>query len=179
VIVESLLLLVLVATAVATADAEFWWPAAVAAPLVAVELWFDMRSRSRRLTPELAGACGIGAIAAMIALAGGEAAALAAGLWLVLAARTVAAIPSVRAQVMALHGRAASPIAGRIGDAAAVALAACAVVVDPQLLAGAITVVALQHLSDHIPAPRAALLGVRQTVFGFLVVVVTAIGVLA
>jgi hypothetical protein len=115
----------------------------------------------------------------MIALAGGEAAALAAGLWLVLAARTVAAIPSVRAQVMALHGRAASPIAGRIGDAAAVALAACAVVVDPQLLAGAITVVALQHLSDHIPAPRAALLGVRQTVFGFLVVVVTAIGVLA
>lgn len=182
VIVESLLLLVLVATAVATADAEFWWPAAVAAPLVAVELWFDMRSRSRRLTPELAGACGIGAIAAMIALAGGEAAALAAGLWLVLAARTVAAIPSVRAQVMALHGRVASPIAGRIGDAAAVALAACAVVVDPQLLAGAIAVVAvvaLQHLSDHIPAPHAALLGVRQTVFGFLVVVVTAIGVLA
>jgi hypothetical protein len=182
VLVESLVLLALVAVAVATADGPFWWPAAIAAPLVAVELWFDMRSRSRRLAPELAGACGIGAVAAMIALAGGESAALAAGLWLVLAARTVTAIPSVRAQVMALHGRVAAPAAGRVGDAAAAALAALAVVVDSQLLAGAVAVVAvvvLQHVSDHFPAPRAALLGVRQTALGFLVVVVTAIGILA
>ena len=182
VIVESLVLLVLVATAVATADAEFWWPAAVAAPLVAVELWFDMRSRSRRLTPELAGACGIGAIAAMIALAGGNSAALAAGLWLVLAARTVTAIPSVRAQVMALHGRVASRRPTFVGDAAAILLAALAVVTDEQLLAGAVAVVVvvlLQRLTDRHPAPSAVLLGVRQTALGFFVVVVTAVGVLA
>ncbi len=182
VVLESLVLLVLVGVAIATADAAFWWPAAIAAPLVGVELWFDMRSRSRRLVPELAGACGVGAVVAMIVLAGGESAALAGGLWLVLAARTVTAIPSVRAQVMALHGRVASPTAGRIGDAAAVGFAALAVVVDSQLLAGAVTVVAvvaLQHVSDHFPAPRAALLGVRQTALGFLVVVVTALGILA
>ena len=180
--VESLVLVALAVGAVLTTDGEFWWPALIAAPLVAVELWFDMRSRGRRLAPELAGAAGIGAVAAMIALAGGESASLAAALWMVLAARVLTAIPSVRAQVMALHGRTVSPIAGRVGDAAAIALAAIAVVVDPLVLAGAIAVavvVLLQHVSNHYPAPRAALLGVRQTALGFLVVIVTASGVLA
>lgn len=178
---ESLVLVALVVGAVLTTDGEFWWPALIAAPLVGVELWFDMRSRGRRLAPELAGAAGIGAVAAMIALAGGESASLAVALWMVLAARVVTAIPSVRAQVMALHGRAVSPIAGRVGDAAAVVLAAIAVVVDPLVLAGTIAVavvVLLQHVSNHYPAPRAALLGVRQTALGFLVVIVTATGVL-
>jgi len=180
--VESLVLVALAVGAVLTTDGEFWWPALIAAPLVAVELWFDMRSRGRRLAPELAGAAGIGAVAAMIVLAGGESASLAAALWMVLAARVLTAIPSVRAQVMALHGRTVSPIAGRVGDAAAIALAAIAVVVDPLVLAGAIAVavvVLLQHVSNHYPAPRAALLGVRQTALGFLVVIVTASGVLA
>ena len=180
--VESLVLVALAVGAVLTTDGEFWWPALIAAPLVAVELWFDMRSRGRRLAPELAGAAGIGAVAAMIVLAGGESASLAAALWMVLAARVLTAIPSVRAQVMALHGRTVSPIAGRVGDAAAIALAAIAVVVDPLVLAGAIAVavvVLLQHVSNHYPAPRAALLGLRQSALGFLVVIVTASGVLA
>jgi hypothetical protein len=92
------------------------------------------------------------------------------------------AIPSVRAQVMTLHGRSVSPVAGRVGDVAAVAVAAAAVAVDSLVLAGAIAVVAvvlLQHVSNRYPAPRAALLGVRQTALGFLVVIVTAAGVLA
>jgi hypothetical protein len=147
-----------------------------------VELWFDMRSRSRRLVPELAGACGIGAVAAMVALAAGESSALAAALWLVLAARAVTAIPSVRAQVLRLHGRAPSRITGRLGDAGAVVLAGLAVVVDTRVLAGAVTVVAvvpLQRLSDRHPAPRAALLGMRQSALGLLVVAVTAVGVTA
>jgi hypothetical protein len=180
--VELVVLLALVLGAVLSADAAFWWPALVAAPLVATELWFDMRSRSRRLAPEIAGAAGIGAVAAMIALAGGESSALAAALWMVLAARVLTAIPSVRAQVMALHGRTVSPVAGRLGDVAAVVVASVAVAVDSLVLAGAIAVAAvvlLQHVSDHYPAPRAALLGVRQTALGFLVVVVTAAGVLA
>ena len=181
-LVESALLLALVAGAVLTTDEPFWWPAVVAAPLVAVELWFDMRSRSRRLVPELAGACGIGAVAAMVALAGGESSLLAAALWLVLAARAVTAIPSVRAQVLRLHGRAASPITGQLGDVGAIVLASLAVAVDARVLAGAVTVgavVLLQHLSDRYPAPRAALLGMRQSALGLLVVVVTAVGVCA
>ncbi|MFN8024942.1 MAG: hypothetical protein U0W40_00885 [Acidimicrobiia bacterium] len=136
-------------------------------------------SRGRRLAPEIAGGAGIGAVAAMIVLAGGETSALAAACWMVLAARVLTAIPSVRAQVMALHGRTVSPVAGRIGDVAAIVLAALAVVVEPLVLAGAIAVVAvvlLQHLSNRYPAPRAAL-GVRQSVD--VLVIVTALGVLA
>jgi hypothetical protein len=180
--VEGALLVALVAGAVLTADGAFWWPALVAAPLVGVELWFDMRSRGRRLAPELAGAVGIGAVAAMVVLAGGESASLAIACWMVLAARVVTAIPSVRAQVMALHGRTVAPTAGRIGDVAAVLLAAAAVAVDRLVLAGAIAVVVvmlLQHVSNRYPAPRAALLGVRQSALGFLVVIVTAVGTLA
>ncbi|MCC6435634.1 MAG: YwiC-like family protein, partial [Acidimicrobiales bacterium] len=52
---ELLVLATLVTAAALTADARFWWPLLAAAPLVAIELWFDMRSRSRRLLPELAG----------------------------------------------------------------------------------------------------------------------------
>ena len=54
-IVEVLLivvLVVLVVVAALTATATSWWiPALVAAPLVAIELWYDMRSRGRRLVP--------------------------------------------------------------------------------------------------------------------------------
>lgn len=180
--VEGAALVALVAGAVVAAEGAFWWPAVAAAPLVAVELWFDMRSRGRRLAPELAGAAGVGAVAAMIVLAGGESASLAAACWLVLAARVLTAIPSVRSQVMALHGRTVSPVAGRLGDLAAIAVAATAVAVDGLVLAGAVAVVVvvlLQHLSNRYPAPRAALLGVRQSALGFLVVIVTATGVLA
>lgn len=40
---ELLVLATLVAAAALTADARFWWPLLAAAPLVAIELWFDMR----------------------------------------------------------------------------------------------------------------------------------------
>ena len=67
---ELLIVAVLVVYA-AGAAAPFWVPLAVAAPMVALELWFDMRGRGRRLVPELAGSIGIGSIAAAIALADG------------------------------------------------------------------------------------------------------------
>ena len=51
------------------ATAPFWVPFVAAVPLIGLELWFDMHSRSRRLIPELAGTIGIGAVAAAIVLA--------------------------------------------------------------------------------------------------------------
>lgn len=71
--------------------------------LAAVELWFDMRSRSRRLLPELVGAIGMGGVAAVIVLAGGGSGRLAAACWMILAARSVTAIVTVRDQVGGLH----------------------------------------------------------------------------
>lgn len=46
-------------------------PALGAAPLVALQLWFDARNRGRELLPEVAGAVAIGSLAACVALAGG------------------------------------------------------------------------------------------------------------
>jgi len=77
--------------------------------LAAVELWFDMRSRSRRLLPELVGAIGMGGVAAVIVLAGGGSGRLAAACWMILAARSITAIVTVRDQVGGLHGRPGNP----------------------------------------------------------------------
>lgn len=97
---ELVLLAALIVFVAVEAEPGFWVPLAVAAPLFALELWYDMRSRGRRLIPELAGSVGIGSISAAIALADGEPKRLAWGLWLVIAARSVVAIPYVRTQIL-------------------------------------------------------------------------------
>ena len=177
--VEVVAIVVLVAVAAATADAAFWWPAAVAAPLVGIELWFDTRSRSRRLVPELAGAVGVSAVAAMVVLAGGHSAAEATGAWLVLAARAVTAIPHVRAQILRMHGRPAARRTLVVADAAAVAAVVAAVVLDRSLFAGAIAVcvvIGIERVTDRtVAAPK--VIGVRQMVLGLAVVVSAAAGV--
>jgi hypothetical protein len=150
-----------------------------AAPLVAVELWFDARSRSRRLVPELAGAIGVSAAAAVIVVAGGHGTTEAIGAWLILAARSVTAIPHVRAQIARLHDRPRTPRVEALADAAALGLAAAAVAVHPPFLAGAVAVtavVAVQRATAGSPVP-AKVLGLRQTGLGALVVIATALGV--
>jgi len=76
---ELTVLAALVVATVALANGRFWPPALVAAPLILVELGFETRSRGRRLVPELAGAMGVCSVAAMIVLADGRSARLAAG----------------------------------------------------------------------------------------------------
>lgn len=176
---ELAVLVALVAGAVRLAAAPFWWPAVAAAPLVAVELWFDMRSRSRRLVPELTGAAGMGAVATMIALAGGAAPRLALALWLVLAARVISSIPFVRSQIQRVHGDARGGH-GWVPDVVALTVVAVAVAVAPAVLGGAaalVLLVAAQRIADRRPVPRVALVGVQQLVAGVGVVVLTAVGV--
>ncbi|HEX6235651.1 MAG TPA: YwiC-like family protein [Acidimicrobiales bacterium] len=171
----------LLAGAALLSPGRIWWPALAVAPLVATELWFDMRSRSRRLVPELAGAVGISAVATMIALAGDADASVAVGLWAVLSARAIAAIPVVRGQVARLHGRRADPRLSVAAQGVALAVAALAVVADLRLVAGAVAVgavVAYHAATARRPIPRAVVLGMRQLVLGLAVVVVTAVGVL-
>lgn len=98
-VIELIVFAVLVAAATLGPDHRFWVPALAASPLIVIELWFDMRSRGRRLLPELVGAIGIGSTAAAVALAGGAAIDLAIGPWVIVAARAVAAIPYARTQV--------------------------------------------------------------------------------
>jgi hypothetical protein len=177
---ELAVLAALVAVAAATAAQAFWWPVLGAAPLGALDLWFERRSRSRRLVPELAGSVAVCAVAAMIVLAGGGTAAVAVGAWLILAARAATAIPHVRAQIARLHGR---PVATRTllaGDVAALAASALAVAVDRSLAPGALavaTAVALHRRGAHRPVPPPKVIGLRQTAMGLVIVAVTAAGI--
>jgi hypothetical protein len=178
--VELVVLAALAALAGARAGWTWLVPVALAVPLVAVELWFDMRSRGRRLVPELSGAVGIAAVAAAVALAGGEDARLAAALWLVLAARSVATIPFVRVQITRLR-RGTGPVA--LSDRAQLAggaVALASVAVSPAVAAGAGAVLGLTALQSRWvrrPPVPARTLGFRQLGFGIGLVLVTAVGV--
>jgi hypothetical protein len=177
---EVALLAGLVVAAIAAADAPFLWPLAFAAPLVIVELWFDMRSRSRRLIPELAGAVGISGVAAMIALADDADARLAVGLWLLLGARAITAIPYVRAQIARLHHRPWGARTLAVADASAVIVAGSAVALDAVLGLGALAVIGVivaQRIAARRPLPTAKVLGLRQMGLGSTVVALTAVGV--
>ncbi|MCB1272698.1 MAG: YwiC-like family protein [Microthrixaceae bacterium] len=179
-IAELALLAACATAAVATAAAPFYWPLLAAVPLVGLQAFYDVRSRSRRLVPELAGAVGVCAVAAMAVLAGGGSALLATGAWLVLSGRAVASIPWVRAQVMRLHQRSTDGRALIATDATALVAATAAFALEPSLWPGSIAVAAtigaqrLIERAEPMPAPR---LGAIQMAMGFAVVAITAIGV--
>ncbi len=177
--VQCLLIVLLgLVAAVGAGSRWFWVPLALAGPLIGLELWFDMRSRSRRLIPELAGTVGIGSVAAAIAVAGEGGAELAAGLWVVVAARAVASIPFVRVQIDRVHGRDVRRWVSDLAQVLALALVAVAWAVDwvPVAPVVALAVVGLFGVAAVRLAPRrAVVVGIQQMVIGLAVVVVTAV----
>lgn len=179
--VEVTIVAALAAAAWLGAKAPFWAPLAIAAPLIAIELWYDMRSRSRRLIPELAGTVGIGSVAAAIALADGADAKLAIGLWLVVAARSLASIPYVRSQILRAKQQPSPSWPSDAAQALAVGVAFVGWVADAVPIA-ALVVIAVIAVADVVKlrlAPRRALvIGIQQMAIGFVVVFTTAIAVL-
>jgi hypothetical protein len=161
---------------------RFWVPLALAAPLVGVELWFDMRSRSRRLVPELAGTLGIGSVVAAIVLVAVRPAALAIGLWVVVSARAVAAIPYARAQVFRVHNRPIRLWHSDLAQLIAVAAVTVAWALDAIPLAPVLTVAALAAfnvVAVRASVRRVVVIGLEQVASGLAVVAVTAFSVLA
>ncbi len=181
-VVGELVVMVAAVTVVVWAAGWSWVvPAVVALPLVAVQTWFDVRSRGRRLVPELCGAVGIAAVVASIVLSAGRDGSLAVALWLVLAARAVGAIPFVRVQILRLRRGAGSVRQSDVAQVLAVATAVAAVVVDSRLAAGLVGVLLLA-VAQTVWVRRAPVapkvLGLRQMALGLGLVVVTAVGVL-
>jgi hypothetical protein len=177
---ELLIALALLAYAIAAAEGAFWWPLAAAVPLVAVELWYDIRSRSRRLVPELAGSIGVAAVAAAVALAGGAASLVAAGLWFVAGARAVAAIPFVRVQIRRVKQQPHRLLASDAAQLAAVVAGAIGYAIDAVPLAGLISLIGLAAVHAVLvrrPAPAVPVLGAQQVTLGLAVVLATALGV--
>lgn len=181
--IEAVVLAVLAAVVVTGADGDrWWWPLAVAAPLVAMESAYDARSRSRRLVPELAGAVAMGAVAATIVEVDGGQRSVAAALWVVLAARAVASIPFVRYQVTRVRQRAVARWTSTVAQVTALAVAAAAVAVTGGAVAGALAVgaAAVFHLwAARRPVPKVAVIGAQEMVVGLTVAVVAALGLLA
>lgn len=178
-VVELVLLLACAAVAFASATGPAFVPLVIVGPLLAVELAYDVRSRGRRLVPELAGSVGIAGVAAMIVLASDTPAVIAAGLWLVLAGRATTSIPWVREQVRRLHRRGTSGRWLIVSDLAAIGCGAIAIGLEPRLIGGAaalLVVVGAQRLNVLRPAPTAKVIGLRQTGLGLLVVASSAIG---
>ncbi len=176
--VELAIFAALVAYAAIAGQHRFWLPLAVAAPLIAVELWFDMRSRSRRLIPELAGAIGIGSVATAIAMAAGLTDRLAWGLWIVIAARAGAAIPYVRTQILRTHNRPAPRWQSDVAQVVAMGAAFAGTLADLLPMAAAATIAlfaAINVAAVRFPPRPAVVIGVQQTLVGIAVIAATAI----
>lgn len=175
--VELVVLAALAAAAIVLAGWSWLIPIAVAIPLVVIQLAFDARSRSRRLLPEVCGASGMAGTAAAIVVADHGSVALAVALWLVLAGRSVAALPFVRAQVERLHGRPASVRQVDAFQLAAVTLGLLALAAEPSTVGGLAVLVAfgLAHVwwVRRPPVP-AKILGFRQLALGLGLVAATA-----
>jgi hypothetical protein len=157
-------------------------PVAVAVPLVGVEFWFDVRSRGRRLIPELCGSVGIASVAGVLVLADGGSARLAAGMWLLLSARAAGSIPFVRTQIARLRRVRANLRSTDVMQALAVTVGVCAVVLDRRMaagFAGLVVLAVLQVVWLRRPPIAAKVLGLRQMTLGVGLVAVTAAGVLA
>jgi hypothetical protein len=161
-------------------DWEFLLPLALAAPLAAVQLAYDLRGESRSLWPELAGAAALASVAAAMALAGGWSLAAALGLWALLAARVVPTILFVRARLKQLHGKRAAiwpvMVAHLAALGAGAVLASFGVVTWLGPLALAILAGRALHGFGESESVTAKRIGIRELIYGALLVGFVAAG---
>jgi len=180
--IEISIIVVLVLVAALVSDGPFWWPYLAASPLLATGLWYDIRSRSRRLIPELAGTVGIASTAAAIVIAGGGSTSLALSMWLVAATRSVASVVFVRQQINRSRNH---PTTAWHSDATqllttVVLVAGFAVGEVPLAGVLALSLAAVfQIIAIRRPVPSVAMIGAQQLAIGLGIVFTTALGVLA
>lgn len=167
--------------AFATTQGPFLIPVAIAVPFALIALRADAHSRNHALLAELSGAIAMGSTVAAITVSSGWDLLPSLGLWLVLAARDIAAIVLVRGQVRRSKGKTvdtATIYMVQVGSVLVIAIASALGVV-PWLsvvaigLVGVVAVVSLNR--PPIPAKT---IGWTQMVLGLAVVLVTAAGVL-
>jgi hypothetical protein len=166
--------------ALVTTQGPFLIPVALAAPFALVALRADAHSRNHALLAELAGAIAMAATVSAITVSSGWDLLPSLGLWLVLAARNVAAIVLVRGQVRRSKGKPADATRiylVQVASVSTIALAAAFGVV-PWLSVAAVGLVwVVAVLSLNRPPVPAKTIGWTQMVLGLAVVLVTAWGV--
>jgi hypothetical protein len=164
-----------------TTQGPFLVPALLAAPFALVALRADAHSRNHALLAELSGAISMSATVAVITVSSGWDLLPSLGLWLVLAARDVAAIVLVRGQVRRSRGKSVATTRiylVQIGSIVTIALAAALGMV-PWLSVLAVSLVGVVAvISLNRPPIPARTIGWAQMALGLAVVLVTAAGVL-
>ncbi len=156
-------------------------PLVIAAPLFALQAYFDATARSRAAAAELIGALALAASAAGIALAGGWSAERAGALWLLLAARALPAILYVRARLRLERDQPFSRwlplVAHALGLLVVLALAAAALIPAPSAAAFALLLArALYGLSPYRRGHSAKQIGLQELLLGILFVGLVALG---
>lgn len=177
--VELVVVAAAAAGATVSAGPSWWWAVALAAPLIMIEASFEVRSHGRRLAPEVCGAVGVAATTSAIVLTGGGGVHLAAAAWLVLGARSVGAIPFVRAQIVRARRGLVDVRASDTAQLVALAIGWLASVVDHRVVAGSVAlsaIVAAQAWWSRRDPPPVTVIGMRQMLLGLTLVAATAAG---
>ncbi len=181
VLIYAFIVLLAFGLAIINAQQHFWLPLLLALPLAAVQLYYDARNQGRDLIPEIFGALTLGAIASAVAMVGGWLLWPALILWFILAVRAVTSIIYVRARlrlereqpiamkpVWLVHLLGLLFVAGLVYLKLAPWLALLAVII----LWGR----AIFGLSAFRHPARARNVGVQEIGYGFLTVLLTALG---
>ncbi|MBT8211619.1 MAG: YwiC-like family protein, partial [Acidimicrobiia bacterium] len=166
---EAVVIVLLVVGATVLGSPRFWVITVFAAPVAVLGLAFDLRSRSRHLTAELAGTLAISSVAAAIALAGGGAWKVSVGLWVIAGARAVSAIPYVRVQLRRRKGHTFQRWGSDLAQFVAVDMVVLGLAFEAVSVPAVIAVVILAVLHvvlSRAPVPAVPVIGARQIVFG-------------
>jgi hypothetical protein len=163
------------------AEPTFLIPLAIAHPLVLVQLYYDVRSESRELLPEICGGLALGAMAPAIALVDGWELGAALLLWIPLAARAVSSILYVRARLRLQKDKPYSPFPTWISHIfATLMISALSLLTDAPYLSITAFLILLARavigLKPDQPKVRVAVIGFQEMVFGLLTVVLVVAG---
>ncbi len=162
----------------------FYIPLLMVVPFVLVQFYFDVQKQSRAVAAELSGAVAVAGIAMAVAMAGGWSLVGALMLWIIGIARSVPSIIYVQVRLRLDRqqpvGNGTKTVAWVLHAAGLVVLAGLAAAgLVPWLSAVAMAILcarAVWFLSPfHRPA-RPPIVGIQETIFGLLMVGLTAVG---
>ena len=156
-------------------------PMLLAAPLVALQTAYELRSQGRHAIAEISGALATGAVAASIAMMQGWVLTPALGLWLALAVKGVTAVLYVRSRLRLERG---TPAALPLSIGAHVAGLAVLVIASvyqqlpwtAPLAMVILTIRAALGLSPWRTSHPAKVIGLQEVIFGVVFVLLVALG---
>lgn len=179
----GLLALIGFVLAFANARAEVLVPIVIVLPLFLIQAWYDLQNRSRSLIAEISGAVALGASAPVIVLLGPGCWTLQAAmlLFLIPAGRAISSILYVRGRLRLSRGKQEGVMLGLAASLLAPILYVLLALLDliPWLVPAAFLMLALRAergLRPDVPRVRASVIGMREMVFGLLLVIITVAG---